>query len=55
MFNALIGDADMHLKTWSMLYADGVTPTLSPAFDFVSTLAYSPNDKAALKFARTAP
>jgi serine/threonine-protein kinase HipA len=54
VFNALIGNADMHLKNWSLLYADGVTPTLSPAYDFVSTLAYIPDDKAALKFARTA-
>jgi serine/threonine-protein kinase HipA len=54
VFNALIGNADMHLKNWSLLYADGVTPTLSPAYDFVSTLAYIPDDKAALKVARTA-
>jgi len=54
VFNALIGNADMHLKNWSLLYADGVTPALSPAYDFVSTLAYIPDEKAALKFARTA-
>ena len=54
VFNALIGNADMHLKNWSLLYADGVTPTLSPAYDFVSTLAYIPDEKAALKFSRTA-
>jgi serine/threonine-protein kinase HipA len=54
VFNAAIGNADMHLKNWSLLYADGVTPTLSPAYDFVSTLAYIPDDKAALKFSRTA-
>jgi serine/threonine-protein kinase HipA len=54
VFNALIGNADMHLKNWSLLYSDGVSPTLSPAYDFVSTLAYVPDDRAALKFARTA-
>jgi serine/threonine-protein kinase HipA len=54
VFNALIGNADMHLKNWSLLYADGVRPTLSPAYDFVSTLAYIPDEKAALKFSRTA-
>jgi serine/threonine-protein kinase HipA len=53
VFNALIGNADMHLKNWSLLYRDGITPTLAPAYDFVSTLAYIPDDKAALKFART--
>jgi len=54
VFNALIGNADMHLKNWSVLYRDGVTATLSPAYDFVSTLAYIPDDRAALKVARTA-
>jgi serine/threonine-protein kinase HipA len=54
VFNALIGNADMHLKNWSLLYADGLTPTLSPAYDVVSTLGYIPDDKAALKVARTA-
>jgi serine/threonine-protein kinase HipA len=54
VYNALIGNADMHLKNWSLLYADAVTPALSPAYDFVSTLAYLPDDKAAHKFARTA-
>jgi serine/threonine-protein kinase HipA len=54
VFNALIGNADMHLKNWSLLYPDGLTAALSPAYDFVSTLAYIPDDKAALKFARTA-
>jgi serine/threonine-protein kinase HipA len=54
VFNALIGNADMHLKNWSLVYKDGVTPSLSPAYDFVSTLAYIPDDKAALKVARTA-
>lgn len=54
VFNALIGNGDMHLKNWSLVYADGVTPTLSPAYDFLSTLAYIPDDKAALKFSRTA-
>jgi serine/threonine-protein kinase HipA len=53
VFSALTGNADMHLKNWSLLYRDGVTPTLSPAYDFVSTLAYIPDNEAALKFART--
>ncbi len=53
IFNALIGNADMHLKNWSLLYADGVTPTLAPAYDFVATTAYLPDDNAALKVARS--
>jgi len=46
----LIGNADMHLKNWSLLYPDRRTPVLSPAYDFVATLPYLPNDKLALNF-----
>jgi serine/threonine-protein kinase HipA len=54
VFTALIGNADMHLKNWSLIYKDGITPSLSPAYDFVSTLAYIADDKAGLKVARGA-
>lgn len=50
IFSVLIGNADMHLKNWSLLYPDKQTPTLSPAYDFVSTLPYIPNDQLALNF-----
>jgi hypothetical protein len=40
VFSAAIGNADMHLKNWTLLYPDGRTPELSPAYDFVSTVAY---------------
>jgi serine/threonine-protein kinase HipA len=53
VFNALIGNADMHVKNWSLLYRDGITPTLAPAYDFVATTAYLPDDNAALKVARS--
>lgn len=53
VFNALIGNADMHLKNWSLIYRDGITPALAPAYDFVSTVAYLPDDKAALKVVRS--
>lgn len=53
VFSALIGNADMHLKNWSLLYRDGVNATLAPAYDFVATQAYIPDDKAALKVARS--
>jgi serine/threonine-protein kinase HipA len=49
-FSVIIGNADMHLKNWSLLYPDTRTPILSPAYDFVSTLPYIPNDKLALTF-----
>ena len=42
VFSVLIGNADMHLKNWSLLYPDGRAPILSPAYDFVSTLPYYP-------------
>jgi serine/threonine-protein kinase HipA len=47
-FSTLIGNADMHLKNWSLIYPDGRTPILSPAYDFIATLPYLPNDKHAL-------
>lgn len=48
VFNALIGNADMHLKNWSLLYADRHAATLAPAYDFVSTIAYLRDEKMAL-------
>ena len=53
VFNTLIGNADMHLKNWSLIYPDRRTPLLSPAYDFVSTIPYIEDDEAALKYART--
>lgn len=53
VFNTLIGNADMHLKNWSLIYRDGRTPELSPGYDFLSTTVYIPDENAALKFART--
>lgn len=53
VFSVLIGNADMHLKNWSLIYRDGRTPELSPAYDFVSTLPYLPEDELALSFGGT--
>lgn len=50
VFNAMIGNGDMHLKNWSLIYPDGRTPKLSPAYDYVSTLPYLPDDLLALNF-----
>jgi len=50
VFSVLIGNADMHLKNWSLLYPDKRTPVLSPAYDFVSTVPYIPGDTLALTF-----
>lgn len=53
VFNTLIGNADMHLKNWSLIYPDGRTSQLSPGYDFLSTTIYIPDENAALKFGRT--
>ncbi len=53
VFNILIGNGDMHLKNWSLIYLDGKTATLSPAYDLVSTIPYIPNDNLALKLSGT--
>jgi serine/threonine-protein kinase HipA len=53
VFSIGIGNADMHLKNWSVIYPDGKTPQLSPAYDYVSTIVYLPDDKLALTIART--
>jgi serine/threonine-protein kinase HipA len=50
VFSILIGNADMNLKNWSLLYPDRRTPALSPAYDLVSTLPYIPGDTLALNF-----
>ena len=52
-FNTLIGNADMHLKNWSLTYPDRRHAALAPAYDFVSTVAYIPDGEAALNFSRT--
>lgn len=52
-FNMLIGNADMHLKNWSLTYPDRRHAALAPAYDFVSTVAYIPDGEAALNFSRT--
>ena len=53
VFNILIGNADMHLKNWSLIYPDRRRAALAPAYDFVSTIAYIHDANAALKFTRT--
>lgn len=50
IFSVVIGNADMHLKNWSLLYPDQRTPALSPGYDFVATLPYIPGDTLGLSF-----
>ena len=52
VFNAAIGNADMHLKNWSFIYPDTRTPRLTPGYDFVSTIAYIKDGEMALSVAK---
>jgi serine/threonine-protein kinase HipA len=40
VFNVAIGNGDMHLKNWRLVYPDGRTPKLAPVNDFISTLTH---------------
>ena len=53
VFNALIGNADMHMKNWSLIYPDGRSAALAPAYDLLSTIAYIPDGKMALNLVRS--
>ncbi|AZO41388.1 type II toxin-antitoxin system HipA family toxin [Mesorhizobium sp. M7D.F.Ca.US.005.01.1.1] len=53
VFNTLIGNADMHLKNWSVIYPDRRSAALAPAYDFLSTIPYMQDEFAAIKYART--
>jgi len=48
VFSALIGNADMHLKNWSLIYPALRQIQLAPAYDFVATIAYLPDEAMAL-------
>ena len=48
VFNALIGNGDMHLKNWSLIYPDRKHARLSPAYDLLSTIPYIKDAKTAL-------
>ena len=50
VFNVLIGNGDMHLKNWSLIYRQKNRAELSPAYDFLSTLSYIPEERLALNF-----
>ena len=52
-FNTLIGNADMHLKNWSLVYPDRRNAALAPAYDLLSTIPYVADEEAGLKFSRT--
>lgn len=47
MLNVLIGNGDAHIKNWSLIYDSPLWPRLSPAYDLVSTVAYTTHDTSA--------
>lgn len=53
VFNIAIGNGDMHLKNWSLLYKDERKPRLSPAYDFIPTIAFMPNQALGLSLGST--
>jgi serine/threonine-protein kinase HipA len=53
VFSVLIGNADMHLKNWSLIYPDRRAARLAPAYDLVSTVPYIADNKAALTLGRS--
>ena len=48
-FAVLVGNADAHLKNWSLTYENPKRPRLSPAYDLVPVVVYrEPEDRLAL-------
>ncbi|MEO3884285.1 type II toxin-antitoxin system HipA family toxin [Nonomuraea sp. B5E05] len=47
----VMGNLDAHLKNWTLRYPDGITPRLSPAYDFVSVSSYDEFRAEELAFA----
>jgi len=45
LVNILLANGDAHIKNWSLLYSDKVTPRLSPAYDIVTTSVYIDDER----------
>lgn len=45
LVNILLANGNAHLKNWSLLYQDQLTPRLSPAYDIVTTSVYIDDEK----------
>lgn len=52
-FIIVSGNADAHIKNWSLIYRDGINAELSPAYDLVSTIEFIHPDALALNLDRT--
>jgi serine/threonine-protein kinase HipA len=54
VFMVISGNADMHLKNWSLWYPDGQRARLAPAYDPVATLAWpGTSQRLALNLGKT--
>lgn len=54
LVNILLANGDAHLKNWSLVYPDQITPRLSPAYDIVTTNVYIQGEtKYALNLGKT--
>ena len=54
LVNILLANGDAHVKNWSLIYPDTITPRLAPAYDIVTTQPYLPDERgAALNMAKT--
>lgn len=51
VFNIGIGNGDMHAKNWTIRYLDDRRPSLAPAYDYLSTINYLPNENLAMNLA----
>ena len=45
LVNILLANGDAHIKNWSLLYSDQVTPRLAPAYDIVTTSVYIKDER----------
>jgi len=48
LFSFLTGNADMHLKNFSLIYGENNKPVLSPGYDMLSTAIVNPADEEEL-------
>lgn len=48
-FNVAIGNGDMHVKNWSLIYKDPRKARLAPVYDFVPTAMYLAGDDLGLR------
>lgn len=54
LVNILLANGDAHLKNWSLIYSDKITPRLSPAYDIVTTNVYVDGERSyALNLGKT--